>query len=74
MTSGLFRREEAEMLVLADSTGKEISIPKKQIVERRESETSLMPDNFGEILSPEDFNQLMAFLLSKGSKLTPLAH
>ncbi len=74
VTSGLFRREEAEMLVLADSTGKEISIPKKQIVERRESETSLMPDNFGEILSPEDFNQLMAFLLSKGSKLTPLAH
>ena len=38
---------------------------KKNIVERRESETSLMPENVGELLSQEDFNHLMAFLLSK---------
>lgn len=66
--SGLPRREEGEVLVLADSTGKEISIPKNDIQERRESDHSLMPENFGEILVPEDFNHLMAFLLSKGSK------
>ena len=66
--SGLFRREEGEMVVLADSTGKEVSIPKKEIKERRESESSLMPDNFSDVISAEDFNNLIAFLLSKGTK------
>ncbi len=65
--SGLPRREEGEVVVLADSTGKEISVAKKDIQERHESETSLMPENFGEILPPEDFNHLMAYLLSKAS-------
>ena len=45
--SGLFRREEGEAIVLADVTGKDVSIPKKDIVERRNSTTSLMPENFG---------------------------
>lgn len=62
---GLPRREEGEVLVLADATGKENSVPKKQIQERVESETSLMPGNFGEILAPADFNDLIAYLLSK---------
>jgi putative heme-binding domain-containing protein len=68
--SGLFRREEGEMVVLADSTGKEISIPKKEIKERRESESSLMPDNFSDAIPVEDFNNLIAFLLSKGTKVS----
>jgi putative heme-binding domain-containing protein len=66
--SGLFRREEGEMVVIAESTGKEISIAKKEIKERRESDTSLMPDNFSEVIPAEDFNHLLAFLLSKGPK------
>lgn len=65
VTSGLFRREEGAMLVLAESTGKEISIPKKSIKERRESETSLMPENFGEVIPSNEFNDLLAFLLTK---------
>ncbi len=65
--SGLFRREEGELLVLAEANGKEISIPKKEIVERRESETSLMPDNFSDLIPVADFNSLLAFLLSKGT-------
>ena len=68
VTSGLFRREEGELVVLAEATGKEISVAKKEIAERRESETSLMPENFGEVMTPDDFNHLMAYLLSKGSK------
>ena len=63
--TGLFRREEGETVVLAESTGKEISVPKNQIAERRQSETSLMPENFGELLTDEQFNHLLAFLLSK---------
>ena len=64
--SGLFRREEGELLVIADSTGKEMTVPKKEIESRRESETSLMPANFGDIIPEKEFHDLMAFLLSKG--------
>lgn len=66
VVSGLFRREEGEMLVFIDGTGKEVSIPKKDVVERKESHNSLMPDNFGEMITEKDFNDLIAFLLSKG--------
>jgi putative heme-binding domain-containing protein len=69
--SGLPRREEGELLILADSTGKENSVPKKEIQSRRESDTSLMPENFGEIISPENFSDLIAFLLSHGPAPTP---
>jgi putative heme-binding domain-containing protein len=65
--SGLFRRQEAELLVLADSAGKELTVSKSSVAERRESGTSLMPDNFGELLSQEQFNDLVAFLLSSGA-------
>ena len=65
VVSGLFRREEGAMLVLADATGAEIKVPKAQVKERAESKTSLMPDNFGEILKPDDFNDLVGWLLSK---------
>ena len=65
--SGLPRREEGELLVLATVSGQETSIPKREIQARRESETSLMPDNFGEAIPLEDFNHLMAFLLSQGT-------
>ncbi len=63
--SGLLRREEGGLVVLADATGKEFSLRKADIQERRESETSLMPDNFGEVISQGDFNHLMAYLLSQ---------
>jgi putative heme-binding domain-containing protein len=66
--SGLFRREEGEMVVYADSTGKEHSLPKSQIAERRQSMLSLMPDNFGQVIPAKDFNNLVAYLLSKGHK------
>jgi putative heme-binding domain-containing protein len=71
VVSGLFRREEGQTLVLADSTGKEISIPKNQVKERRESDTSLMSENFGELLQPDDLNHLMAYLLSKKAAQKP---
>ena len=64
--SGLFRREEGEAIVLANGAGQELSIPKKEIIERRASTTSLMPENFGEVIPPPDFNDLMAFLLAHG--------
>jgi hypothetical protein len=63
--SGLFRREDGDLLVFADGTGKEFSVKKGNVTERRESELSLMPDNFGETLPPAQFHHLLAFLLSQ---------
>jgi putative heme-binding domain-containing protein len=66
--SGLQRREEGELIIFADAAGKEISVPKKDIKERVESEYSLMPDNFGELIPVEDFDNLIGFLLTKAAK------
>ena len=64
IVSGLPRREEGEVLVVADATGQEVRIPKKDIIEKRETERSLMPEDFGQIIPPADFNHLMSYLLS----------
>ena len=63
--SGLFRREEGQLVVLADATGKEASYDKSKFARRAQSNLSLMPSNFGETIPPNDFNDLMAFLLTK---------
>ena len=68
MYSGLKRREEGEQIVFADSKGEESSLAKKDISSVRETQNSLMPDGFGETISPDDFYHLMAFLLSKTVK------
>jgi hypothetical protein len=63
--TGLQRREEGETVVFADSQGKEFTVPKSKLKKRVESQLSLMPGNFGEVIPPEDFNHLMAYLLAK---------
>jgi putative heme-binding domain-containing protein len=63
--SGLLRREEGELIVLADSTGKENSYEKGKVKRRVTSGLSLMPSNFGETIKADEFNDLVAFLLSK---------
>jgi len=62
--SGLFRREEGQVIVFADITGKEFSVPRNEIAEQKPSKYTLMPDHFGEILSQEEFNALLQYLLS----------
>jgi putative heme-binding domain-containing protein len=66
--SGLYRRDEGEIVIIAQSNGKELSVPRKDIRERRTSQTSLMPDNFGDAIPKVDFNNLIAFLLTKNVK------
>ena len=63
--AGLFRREDGDLLVLADAAGLEFTVPSAEVVERRELDQSLMPDNFGEIIPEEDFHHLMAYLLEQ---------
>jgi len=67
IVTGLPRREEGALMVLADFTGKEISVPKAKVKETLQTDTSPMPENFDEIMNAEEFNHLLAFLLSKGS-------
>lgn len=65
VASGLVRREEGAQLVLADFTGKEVTVPLAQIAKREESETSLMPPAFGQSIPPAEFDDLLAYLVSQ---------
>ncbi len=62
---GLPRREEGAQLVLADAAGQETRVALAEIAERKETETSLMPPAFGEIIPPAELSDLLAFLLGK---------
>lgn len=62
--SGLLRREEGETIVFADAGGKEFSVNKKDIKERKASALTLMPDQFENTIPTADFNNMMAYLLT----------
>jgi putative heme-binding domain-containing protein len=64
LITGLPRREEGDTAVFVDTTGKEVAVPKTQIKQRIPSSASLMPDNFADAISPQDFNDLLAYLLA----------
>jgi len=64
VVAGIPRRTEGQTIVVADSTGKEVSIEKSKITRQAESKLSLMPSNFGEIIPAGDFNDLLSYLLS----------
>jgi putative heme-binding domain-containing protein len=63
--SGLLLREEGEVLVLADSQGKEVRVEKSKIEERTLSNLSPMPANLVEQIPEADFYNLLAFLLEQ---------
>jgi len=63
--SGLFRREEGALLVMANATGAEFSVPKAEVTQREESPLSLMPDNFGEAIPETEFRHLLSYLLGR---------
>jgi putative heme-binding domain-containing protein len=63
--SGLIRREEGNQIILADNQGKEFSISKSDIDEQQKTSLSLMPANVGEIVIPDEFADLVAYLLSQ---------
>ncbi|SHN07837.1 putative membrane-bound dehydrogenase domain-containing protein [Cyclobacterium lianum] len=62
--SGLFRREEGQVIVMADQSGQEFSVSKNDIAEQTASTITLMPDYFSTTLNQEQFNDLMNYLLS----------
>jgi putative heme-binding domain-containing protein len=62
--TGLVRRQDGKLLVLADNAGKEKTVDVDVIDSRVESDTSIMPTGFVEAMKPNDFFDLLAFLLS----------
>jgi putative heme-binding domain-containing protein len=71
VVSGIILREEGAVLILADSNGREVRIPEKDIEERQESTLSPMPNDVARMLPPADFYDLMAYLLVQQSQPSP---
>lgn len=63
--SGLVLREEGRLLILADTTGKEIRLPLDEIDQREVSPLSPMPANVPDLLSEAEFYDLLAYLLAQ---------
>lgn len=62
--TGLVRRQDGKLLVLADNAGKEKTVDVDDIDSRVESDTSIMPTGFVDAMKPDEFFDLLAFLLS----------
>jgi hypothetical protein len=71
IVSGLLLREEGEVLILADSQGKEVRVPKSSVEERSISPLSPMPANLVDQIAEDDFYRLLAFLLSHREPANP---
>jgi putative heme-binding domain-containing protein len=70
VVSGLVLRTEGEVVVVADSQGKEQRVPKSTIEERTTSQLSPMPANLVDQIPEADFYNLLAFLLSQRAPQT----
>lgn len=68
VVSALIRREEGALLVLVDNKGKEFTLPKASIEKQQKTGLSLMPSNVHEIVTPEEFYDLVGFLASKRAR------
>jgi putative heme-binding domain-containing protein len=62
--TGLIKSMEGAQLILVDSKGKEISIPKSSVDQKVPTRLSPMPANVGETLNEQQFRDLLTYLLS----------
>jgi hypothetical protein len=65
VASGLLLRQDGEVLVLADTQGKEVRVPASTVEDRKLSQLSPMPANMAEQIDEADFGHLIAYLLSR---------
>jgi putative heme-binding domain-containing protein len=65
LTGLVLPSEDPAVLLLADTTGQSLRIPKKEIVSERETLLSPMPSNFAQLLAEKDLYDLLAFLLQQ---------
>ncbi len=62
--TGLFRQKAGAALIFADEKGKEFQISESDIDELTKSPLSLMPANFADTIKPDEWQDLLAYLLS----------
>lgn len=60
--SGIITDETEETMVLSAAPGAEVTIRTEDIIEAKYSNTSLMPEVFDALLSPDDLNDIVAYL------------
>jgi quinoprotein glucose dehydrogenase len=70
--SGLVRDETEDTLVIDEASGESRRLDKKDIILRRISDVSIMPDNFGELLTPQETADLVAWMLSLKNPNAPV--
>ena len=74
VVTGLFRRREDQSLILAGNDGREFAVLESDIDQRQVSRVSLMPDNFATTLKPDEFQNLIAYLLQASSTASSTAN
>jgi putative heme-binding domain-containing protein len=62
--SGLYRRDEGEVIIFADNTGHEFSVSKSDIAEQTASKYTLMPDDFRYRLTMKQSDEIVNFLIN----------
>jgi putative heme-binding domain-containing protein len=69
IVTGLFLREEGEVIVLADQQGKDVRVPRNTVEQRTTQPISPMPANWSEQIPEADLYHLTAYLLSRREPL-----
>jgi putative heme-binding domain-containing protein len=65
VANGIIVREEGPVVVLVDTKGNEQRIAKSKIEQRTQTKLSPMPANVSDLLSPQELNDLLAYLLKQ---------
>ncbi|HEV3302393.1 MAG TPA: PVC-type heme-binding CxxCH protein [Planctomycetaceae bacterium] len=65
IVNGIIVREEGPVVVLVDAKGNEQRIAKSKIEQRTQTRLSPMPANVIDLLSPQEMNDLLAYLLKQ---------
>ena len=63
--TGLLLRDEGAVLVLADSQGRDVRVPKGEVAEQTVNPLSPMPANWADAMTPEELANLLSFLLEQ---------
>lgn len=63
--TGIFRREEGALIVIANNNGDEISFLKDRVEQQVSSRVSIMPDNWKDVLSNDEICSLLVYLLNQ---------
>ncbi|MGV3658535.1 MAG: PVC-type heme-binding CxxCH protein [Prosthecobacter sp.] len=66
--SGFLKAEAGQMLILADATGREYRISKKDATKTEITPVSLMPPVFGQLLDEKTFLDLLGYLVNEKPK------